>query len=126
MRRVPYLETYAALIIRNIVLAGGLPRELGITSLLEVTGYDNASIARSLHHDLARYDEIPLDLWSSVAAASLDLRIPPTAKTTYDELEVVEIPFSGSPKIIAMSLKEAMKRARGAGIFVLGGAGLGA
>jgi hypothetical protein len=60
-----------------------------------------------------------------VTSATLNERLLPSVKTTFEELWVLEIPFSGTPRVISMSVAEAMKRARGCALTVLGGAAIG-
>jgi len=125
--RVPDVSTYAALLIRNIVLSGGLTNDTRLGTLFGLSGYagyDGTSLIRSLHHDLSRWDEITLSLWASVASATQNERILPSVKSTFEELLVFEIPFSGSPRIISMSAAEAMSRARGCALFVLSAAAI--
>jgi uncharacterized membrane protein len=125
--RVPDVQTYVACVLRNIVLNSSSPRFTALGPLLSLSGYaSNLSLVQSLHHDLSQYDEVTLRLWAVVTAAAFDEGVLPSAKAAFDHLLTDEIPFSGSQKITPLTIAQAIRWARGCGVFVLSGAALGA
>jgi hypothetical protein len=125
--RIPDVQTYAACILRNIILNSDPPHFKNLGPLLGLSAYANSpSIVQSIYSDLSQYDEITLRLWAIVTVAAFDEGILPSAKAAFEQLLTQEIPFSGTPKIKPLTTAQAIKWIRGCGLCVLSGAALGA
>lgn len=119
-KRVPYPTDFATCMIRNVVLSRSHQTARQLGPLLGLSGYvGGQSVAQSLYRDLQGFDEITLRLWTVAASAALNDGVLPSAKNAFDELEIMELPFSGSPQIKAMTLAAATAACRGCGIYML-------
>ena len=131
--RLPDQEAFALCVTRNMIMnhIEGQDSSLGTLSKisdhstdksLDTSDYStNKSIVQSLYGNLSRFDEKALQLWVAVTQASFNAHIIPSAKSGFNELLAVQVPFSSSPEIFPMTLEKAVKYLRGAGVFTFAG-----
>ena len=120
--RLPDEEAFAKCVIRNLIMNGMGVQNRSLGTFFDSSDYStNRSLVQPLYGNLLQFDEKMLQLWAAVTHASFNTHIIPSTKTGFKELLVVQVPFSGSPEIVPVTLEEAVKCLRGVGVFHLPG-----
>ena len=117
--RMPDRHAFANCTIRNLIMNDVAPTLWSISPFVVHADYRlSRSLLHTLYWDLKQFDALTLQLWNSITFAALGVGVSPAAKRDFDNLLAFHISFSGSPKIISMTVEDAVKYLRGAGNFI--------